>query len=57
MTGSHDDSAGDKRVEQALRRLGDLDDTDVSAHAAVYDDISRSLAAVLDGDQPSSSEQ
>ena len=54
-TASHDDNdddsehAGDDRAEQALRRLDELDATEVSAHVGVYDDIQRSLAAALDG--------
>jgi hypothetical protein len=54
---SGDDHAGDERVEQAVRRLEELDGTDVSAHAGVYDDIQRSLAAVLVGAARSPSEQ
>jgi hypothetical protein len=39
---------GDERVDRALDRLADLDSADVSAHAPIYDDVQRSLAAVLD---------
>jgi hypothetical protein len=38
----------DVRVDRALERLQDLDSKDLSAHAAIYDDIQRSLSAVLD---------
>jgi hypothetical protein len=54
-----DDSPGavDQRVQAALRRLDELDSTDVSAHPAIYDDIQRSLAAVLDDGPAVPSEQ
>jgi hypothetical protein len=39
---------GDQRVDRALARLDELDSTDVAAHAAIFDEIQRSLAAVLD---------
>jgi hypothetical protein len=39
---------GDERVDRALGRLADLDTADVSAHPPIYDDVQRSLAAVLD---------
>jgi hypothetical protein len=50
VEGSGDDgsSAVDQRVQAALGRLGELDSSDVSTHPAIYDDIQRSLAAVLD---------
>jgi hypothetical protein len=38
----------DERVNRALERLQDLDSEELSAHAAIYDDIQRSLSAVLD---------
>jgi hypothetical protein len=41
---------GDERVDRVLDRLADLDSADISAHAAGYDDIQRSLAAALDVD-------
>jgi hypothetical protein len=43
---------GDERVDRVLDRLADLDSADVSAHAPIYDEVQRSLAAVLD-DVPS----
>ena len=35
-------------VDAALARLDDLEGTDISAHAGIYDEVHRSLAAVLD---------
>jgi hypothetical protein len=47
--GRHDGpSTGDERVDDALGRMDDLDSADVSAHAGIYDEVHRSLAAVLD---------
>jgi hypothetical protein len=48
--GGHHDapSTGDERVDDALGRMDDLDSADVSAHAGIYDEVHRSLAAVLD---------
>ena len=48
--GGHDDapSSGDERVDDALGRLDELESADVSAHAGIYDEVHRSLAAVLD---------
>jgi hypothetical protein len=39
---------GDRRVDDALGRLDDLDGADVCAHVDIYDEVHRSLAAVLD---------
>ena len=52
-TGSDHDHDGTFRtdvepVDAALARLDDLDGTDISAHAGIYDEVHRSLAAVLD---------
>jgi hypothetical protein len=42
------DVAGDERVDAALARLDELDGVDISAHAGIYDEVHRSLVAVLD---------
>jgi hypothetical protein len=59
VEGLGDDPSGavDQRVQAALGRLGELDSTDLSAHPAIYDDIHRSLAAVLDDGPAVPSEQ
>jgi hypothetical protein len=46
ISGRYD--TGDERVDRALGRLADLDTADVSAHPPIYDEVQRSLAAVLD---------
>jgi hypothetical protein len=43
-----DESAPDPRLEQALSRLGELDDLDVAEHAGRYDEIHRTLAGALE---------
>ena len=42
-------STGDPAVDEALTRLTELDERDLSRHAEVYDDIHSSLRAALDG--------
>ena len=42
------DGTGDTRVDEALRRLPELDSTDVADHEEIYSDIHQRLAAVLD---------
>jgi hypothetical protein len=39
---------GDERVDAALARLDELDGVDISGHAGIYDEVHRSLVAVLD---------
>jgi hypothetical protein len=41
-------STGDRTVDQALARLGELDSRDLAQHAEVYDDIHDSFRAALD---------
>ncbi len=41
-------STGDARVDDAVARLGDLDERDLDEHADVYDTIHGDLADVLD---------
>jgi hypothetical protein len=59
VVGAGDDrsSTVDQRVQHALGRLDELDATDVWAHPAIYDEIQRSLATVLDDGPPVPSEQ
>jgi hypothetical protein len=41
------ETTGDERVDQALTRLTELDNRDVSDHAAVVEDVHRSLQDAL----------
>jgi len=50
-------STGDARVDDAVGRLGELDNRDLVEHADVFDAIQRDLADVLDdaGTSPATS--
>jgi hypothetical protein len=56
-------STGDAAVDQAVAKLDELDDRDLSQHAEVYEEIHESLRAALDeagapnGSQPPSDSQ
>jgi hypothetical protein len=50
MTDGSADAAREPRIDAALRRLSELDSLEVAAHPAIYDQIQRSLAAVLDNE-------
>jgi len=41
-------TTGDPRVDHALAQLPEVDDVDIAQHGATYDEIHRTLAAVLD---------
>lgn len=55
VNGTEGETTGDERVDAALARLGELEETPPAAHPEIFQDVHRRLQdalAGIDGEQP-----
>jgi hypothetical protein len=49
VNGTEGETTGDDRVDAALARLGELDETPTAAHPEIFQDVHRRLQETLTG--------